>query len=529
VEDGVSAGSQNERWREARSLTGESPRAASDRAAVREPNPTTLNPTGSGGDARFQSPRHPAETDFGGGRPTGAGELKAGSAPEPGLPDNTGSPNVADFSGIRTVAGEAIRSQNSMPLPGRDLRTADRAPLQIIVADSSVLTDGDESTLVVDDLERALQLAVATESVESIEIRSNKPFLVSPFAMYNRDLVVAAAEGYRPTWQFAPTLSDLETRRGLVHISSGALRLTGVAMTVSMPAANGPRYSLFELSQAQGIALSDTSITVKNSTSLPYGSEFAIVELKPPAMASFVPSDASGPSNPAEAVTRIDINDCLIRGEATLLRANEMFPLRMNWTNGLFISSERLLNLGGRAYPGNSRDAVQVSLENVTAMLNRGFGLVSTTEAARHLLPLVITAQNNVLISPNPLIVQVGDNTAQELFAQLKYYGVNNHYSGSQTLWEINARQDQQPQSFDFHHWKSYWMSIESEIGSERNDVIWSQALPTQRATFMQEAADYRIASITRRGALLDSSLPVPGAILHRLPIPATIGPAMRP
>src|SRR5690606_5536608 len=85
---------------------------------------------------------------------------------------------------------------------------------------------------------------------------------------------------------------------------------------------------------------------------------------------------------------RIQMRNCVVRGETTLVRAVEGTPLDFLWWNGLFASGERMFHLGGASNAARTADLVRIDLARLTAHARGGLLLLTNDRDRPHLLPV---------------------------------------------------------------------------------------------------------------------------------------------
>jgi len=76
--------------------------------------------------------------------------------------------------------------------------------------------------------------------------------------------------------------------------------------------------------------------------------------------------------NMADEPGTIHLENCLLRGQATVLRVYDGEPLNFSWENGLAITGDRFLVVSGAPIAPRHSHHLQLSLEHVTAVVGRG-------------------------------------------------------------------------------------------------------------------------------------------------------------
>jgi hypothetical protein len=137
------------------------------------------------------------------------------------------------------------------------------------------------------------------------------------------------------------------------------------------------------------------------------------------------------------SVLPIDLRDTIVRGDALLVRMQRSLPLDLVWSNGLFISNQRLLQIDGAK--DRSQGVIRLTLRAVTIATGEGLCLLRNTVNFPHQLPLELES--------NECIFQVRDSSSliehdvvgdMERYAQaLTIRGSNNFYSGVDVFWRL--------------------------------------------------------------------------------------------
>ena len=112
-------------------------------------------------------------------------------------------------------------------------------------------------------------------------------------------------------------------------------------------------------------------------------------------------------------LTEIDLSNCVVRGETTVLRAEEAVPLRLRWHNGLLVTTERLVNLGGTRKPPERGERILLDLEHLTAVMDQGLGEFSSRPESPYLMEVSVWCTNSILVTQRwaPLITQSGSQS----------------------------------------------------------------------------------------------------------------------
>ena len=283
-----------------------------------------------------------------------------------------------------------------------------------------------------------------------------------------------SGEPHRPVVVFAPDAVD--TARSMISISGSRLNLQNVAFEMNLPAGglNGA-WTLAELQQAE-LEAENCTFTL----SRPQGHEtpsFFRVRSDQRAETMMMSSAMFDPA-PRRGLGRVKLVNCIARGEAVLIFAEQMAPLTLEWQNGLFASMEALLRAsGGVLEPGSSR--LSITLDHITALIPGGLCVLETSDDYPRSLPLEVQCTNSVLVGSggNPLIEVSAAESVSWQKSQVSWQGNRNIYDGFTTFWRIRDRSlSDPPLDLNAAGWQTYWETREQ--APTVGPVIWKGRSP---------------------------------------------------
>ena len=387
-------------------------------------------------------------------------------------------------------------SAGTSTAPAADLPPNDRLNEQTIVVDPNIdgarLSDG---SLVADSLDEATRLAMENTSIEKIELRRNGRVELDPLALDlpNRVLTISAANGYSPVLTFRTAFSVSDTdAQGMMRISNGELRLKGLHFELIIPndTLEG-EWSLFELEETPIVTIRDCTITVRNT----YGGRFS--NLDNVSVFRIIPDaidDMLDPITGAERLlTEINLNHCVIRGEATVLRAHQATALRFKWDNGLLSTTERLVSMGGAAEMPGRGEQIMIDLDHVTAVMDQGLGDFTSSLENPYLVDVSIYCTNSILLTQrwSPLLSQSGPQRLSTMMAQIEYFGDRNFYEGLEVFWKLTPQDRSQAESFDFEMWRGHW----TENLPRHKRAKWQNPPDKNRPTHEHRVVEYTLSA----------------------------------
>jgi serine/threonine protein kinase len=413
------------------------------------------------------------------------------------LPAGKPSDETSDVEEQPSVAAEPVGSQDveqedeeeaSAELaavePGADKPLA--APAEnVLIVRPGVSAAGEPN--VVATLDAALRRVTADPSLTTIELhfaqRDERP-LALHWPADRPELTIKAGPDFEPLIVFHPSPYDLAAERRMLNLIGGRFRLEGLHFRVELPYGMSEGWTLFHLNSVDRIRLTNCTMTVGNPFLSP-SSFFTVRGPQPSAMESSLPA-------PALLWTLIELENCVARGQATLVRASEGLPFWLTWRQGFLATSEYLAECSGLSAPV-AGDAVRLTLDSVTASVDRGLLRLDALDGAVPTPRLRIECTNCVLVHPSstPLVEYVGVEGGDRILDLFEFEGKDNWYESTETRWRI-ASVDGEPLEFRWYDVSQPWYH---EQNAQRG-VAWSAPLPVDRAPGQRRPDDYRIESI---------------------------------
>jgi serine/threonine-protein kinase len=414
--------------------------------------------------------------------------------------------NPSPTASARRLDGETQEStvarhtdSSSLPLDdrGRGARTgdSDASTASTLVVDASPDLPRSAGELVVTDLAEACRLALQNPAIDTIEIRKQGRVELAPLVLRldGRWLKLIAPEGYAPILSFRAGASGANVGGGsMIQVGGGTLEIRGIHLEMSVPKETlDGEWSLFELSEASTVRVAGGSLALHNS----YGGRFS--NLDDVAVFNCVLPDRDDMLDPDMGQPRdacqVELSDCVVRCEATVLRARQAMPIRFQWTNGLLVTSERLAVLHGATQMPRDGERIELTLRQLTAVVDQGLAELTSTPERAYLMPTVIDCRECIWSSQRwaTLITQSGPHHLAGFMSQLSYRGERNAYEGMESLWKINPLDGSQPESFDFEMWRTHW----NETSPLWQQVPWRYPIDKNRPIHKHRIADYGLAT----------------------------------
>jgi serine/threonine-protein kinase len=374
------------------------------------------------------------------------------ASPSPTLPTTAGEgPTVVD---VPTEIGTDATDVDPLPVP------TERKNLRLIVGRPEGFPE--VAGFVVTSLEAAFRKVKELPDVQTIELAFDK-LEVAPFtAELGRHITVRPAAGFHPELTFRPTNSSIANEKPMIRLIGGKLTWERTHFRVQMPYEPMDGCSLFSLDQVDAISLDTCWLTMRSE----FDGTASFFSVQGPRQMM------AGPDEGLPIITSpsIKLVNCVARGRATLVRAMQGLPFWLSWDNGLFSSSQRLIESSGLQRFGGA-EMISVDLHHVTISSALGLCRVVIDDAAPAIPTLDLTCNHCVIrVDQNvPLIEHDRVSTAAKAELRLDRRGEQNFYAATtDVIWRIHSLADEMRE----YRWDDRDQQVEArwfaETSSER-------------------------------------------------------------
>lgn len=403
-----------------------------------------------------------------------SGRSRSGAEPPAAMRLSVGGDEPAFASATRSPAVSETES------PAVETVEAER----LIVGDQSeFFTAGDRF---VPDLETAVRLMERPQSsVRTLELRYHGWRSCPPIRLLNRRVSIVAGSGYRPGLLLSPPETGIRTPA--IDLRNVEMALENVELRWELPLDAEDDLSLIEARGGTAVRMAGSCVTISNLNDLGApahrGVAFFRIVSEAPVVVS---SDSSIVPTPS-----FDFEGAVFRGEATLFRATAGASFSCHWKNGLLASSERLLTAGGRIRRPLWDDLIEISLDQVTAIVPEGLAAFEATADAGPYFPLTkITVRDSIVKTRRtaPLLAHRGalDRVEAES-SMVRYVGRGDFYPETEIVWQIEPIAGP-AQTLDLEDMRAVeWF----DVTAPRRQTLWYQ-LP-QVPVSQQTPEDYRL------------------------------------
>ncbi len=448
---------------------------------------------------------------------------------------NTAFPVASGRDGDVAAAGDrahAMAGTNPVPV---------NASVDIIVSQPSefgALSSGEGDFLVVTSLAEALDMASANSSLTHIQVRTDRVRVTGPLTIDCDRLRISAADGFTPVLSFEPVDSGYadtaRERLSMIQVHRGSIRFEGIHFELDTRSLRRA-CSLFTIEQAEMLALSDAWIRVIGDRAEVVSDETAVIDVamvpRPFEMLDSLPSSLPAVAREAPAL-ELQCRNIVFCGEATFLRAFQARPLRMRWTNGFIATSRSLAEIGGVPSDPRHGEQIQLDVDQVTAVLDKGLCRCIATPELPYLLTVDLGATRSILVTPEdqPLITSIGQaQSVEQLEPHLLFSGERNFYEATEVFWERLQRSENDtepvvPIRLGFDEWQRRWQTEERRW--HRNKVLWQTAADPNLPRYETTPGDFMLSDVpnnpARRagGGVQRSDAGFQAALLPRSPNP---------
>jgi serine/threonine protein kinase len=385
-------------------------------------------------------------------------------------------------------------------------------PELIVVGDDP--GDAPETTLFAGSFKEALRTSAEQPSVHEIVLPAGEYDVEAVFINgQNRPkLTIRSDGGDAPLLRFQPVgdgFGLLPTQ--MISLSGGQeVVFQGVHFRLELPAEEdeqwSERWSLFHVQNLSSLTFENCALTIQNASQDGgrLHEKVAFVQVEPP------------------SEFYLTLENCIARGQATLVRAETSTPFTVKWNQGLFVSTERLIEAGGTAdEPGNGR--IAVTLDHLTAVSPKGLCLLKTSPDKNHQFILGVEYHNSIiLIDPeSPLLARFGPETPEEAIKKkLEVVAAGNFYYPQEPVFCRVGEDAQQAVDYTFDQAIDEFPGV-SQLPDE--SVMWDVAPALDAVAHQQRKQDFKLSTTPHRA--LDKKAGFDPDLLPELPAPPPAPP----
>lgn len=423
------------------------------------------------------------------------------------MPEPTGqAASKGADQGAESPGAPALPTKDPLPeTTGNSKTTAKPVATRLLIVGPANTPHGPESQ-VVKSLSEACELAAELPGLEAIELHYDGERVEEPLEISLPSLTIRAGPERKPVVVFRPEVNRLAGDRGMLRLSGDRVKIQGVQFRLDLPIERGgDGWALFELTDIRSLDLELCALTIRNATSsgvmLQSGVSFLKIITEPFA-------DLEDYFDPTFLRPEIILTKTIARGEAVLVQSEAGTPFKLQWEQGLFASTERLIEVGGTISnaPFDTTALAEIDLNRVTLAARSGLSLFgSHMDAPYHMAMKVKATACILLVDPSsPLF----EHRTLQPFDLLKreppqFEAIGVCLPGVKDYWRIvpqrTADSVDVPVQITLDEAREFGLK---ESGLYRASVIW-KGLPTSaRPVHTHLVADYLLSDEPNNPAL---------------------------
>lgn len=294
----------------------------------------------------------------------------------------------------------------------------------------------------------------------------------APIRINNKRVRIRAAKNRKPILHFESIEEPAEGfQTHMIQVGNGSLELFELGIIVDVKDLVSDSWAIFSLKNAHDIRLHQVTITCSNTTS----QQVTLFEMNEPINQGLNDDSMMG-KRPVKESTFVEVVNSILRCDGHAFSIRETAPLRLELTNSTFMIAQSLIELLGCNNKPIEGDHLELVLNHSTFVLGKGLATIDSGTIPRELIPLHVSARNNVFFSRTdaPFVLMKG-NTNENDFRQklLAWRGSNNYYDRFETYWTIQSQQGTtRTLSLDALDWKDIW-GLSSDANSYQIKIPW--------------------------------------------------------
>ena len=289
----------------------------------------------------------------------------------------------------------------------------------------------------------------AAHSGDVIELRYDGVLTAKPVKFNNVTLTIRAVRGKQPRVLFRPSSADKTPTlypRSMMTVTGGDLTIVGLQLETGTSARDPfGELGLGGSRGVQSLGFEQCVLTVRNATEGggAYHQSVQFIDVKP------APGDGMMRDTPMVAGVgpikqrplELRMLNCIVRGEAVLLRSAQMESVDFTWQNGLASISETLIEMNARQSAMREKCHIQADLQHVTVVARRGLLLTTNSDDAPYPMEAELVCRDSIFMigSDAALVEQRCVHPAAALQEMIVWTGERNFFEGFTTFWKIRV------------------------------------------------------------------------------------------
>ncbi|MCA9013899.1 MAG: serine/threonine protein kinase, partial [Planctomycetaceae bacterium] len=237
----------------------------------------------------------------------------------------------------------------------------------------------------------------------------------APIHINNKRVRIRAAKDRKPILQFESVEEPAEGfQTHMIQVANGSLELFELGIMVDVKNLNTDSWTIFSLKNAHDVRLHQVTVTCSNTTT----QQVSLFEMNEPINQGLNDDSMMG-KRPVKESTFIEIINSVLRCDGHAFSVRETAPTRLEITNSALMISQALIELVGCNNKPTEGDFLELVLNHSTLLLGKGLAMMDSGAIPRELIPLNVSARNNIFFSRTTApFVQMKGNTNENDFRQ---------------------------------------------------------------------------------------------------------------
>ncbi|MCA9188860.1 MAG: serine/threonine-protein kinase [Pirellulaceae bacterium] len=319
-------------------------------------------------------------------------------------------------------------------------------------------------------------LATATSDGEvQIQLYYDGPQDEQPLRIDRQRVTIEAAPGFRPVVRFQ--LDDIESTQTMLDVTGGEFHLLGVDLTFVVP--DYPvdqQWQMVRLRDVTRCVFRRCWLTISNihSSGALTHENVAFIDIESQVSRREIINGSASPTTE----TVVQLTDCVVRGQADMVRLRRPVPLALTWSNGLLATTGSLVRQLRDPFQSMPSGKIQIDLNQVTMFAENG---LLRTFADQWAQPVFVTCDASILLTKGqPLIRQ--DAVGLDWFdldEQLTYQDDNTFYENASAFvsqYRLDEANDAPPELEMYS--LNEWLTLHDQATRPTSSLMIPRRLP---------------------------------------------------
>jgi eukaryotic-like serine/threonine-protein kinase len=295
-------------------------------------------------------------------------------------------------------------------------------------------------------------LALAEKSgIHTIELQSDEATIDSTMQIQASQLTIRSTSPSGATLlRVASPFDAFSSRNAAIVQLGGVVRWEGIQFEWDLPTSMSRITTFMELRDTLRTSFKNCVFTARAGDAMMGAQDAATVLRVETTVEGGMMTPEAMTGNPSDTI--IELSDCLVRGDATMLAAAPAASLYLRSSDSLFASSKRLVELRGAARRPIAGAKAKIELQRSTIQTLEGLVRTTTTHDELYTIPTHLDMRETFVSAlPNvPLVENYRQVPSSRGFESnpLEVDGEGNTYFGATVLWALTSGSGRTDNSF---------------------------------------------------------------------------------